>query len=217
MFAGHPSLSAPLASLTAELDQIESVFYAVGGSNRVTEYRVEYRPAEDGCLVSLFDAWNRFLRALMLGCAAGTVEGLSGALYSPVTAMAEPAAIAHINANRSGTQIRTVKGEPYWYDLRATADLCSVLGLANAGQIVGAVTASHIQLGPFLIPSPLEEIRLCRNFVAHKGASTFAAAQTAAGVAFADLISHLRSKRSGVELFSDWKESCRAVAITAAQ
>lgn len=215
--AGLPSLATPVAGLTAELDQIESVFYASTGSNRVTEYKVAYRPAEDGCLVSLFDAWNRFLRLLLLTSASGPVEGLSGQTYTPRTPRTEPQALAHINANRRGTNIKTTNGEPKWYDLRATADLCTVLQLGNGPQIISAVTASHIQLGPFVVPSPLDEIRECRNFVAHKGDGTLGAARAAAGVHFADLIAHVRSKRSGVELFSDWKESCRTIALAAAQ
>lgn len=211
---GLPSLSTPVTVLAAELDQIESVFYASTGSNRVTEYVVPYRPAEDGCLVSLFDAWNRFLRVLLLMSAAGPVEGVSGQTYAPATVRTEPEALAQI---RRATRVRTTGGEPKWYDLRYVADLCAALELENGGQIVSAVTASHIQLGPFLVPSPLDEIRECRNFVAHKGDGTLAAARDAAGVRFADLVEHVRSKRSGVELFSDWKESCRTIALAAAQ
>src|SRR5207248_1665955 len=99
----------------------------------------------------------------------------------------------------------------------AIADLTSILGLANESQIVAAVTAYQVQLGGFTIPNPLEEIRCCRNFVAHKGPLTLADVVSHAGPAFSDMRRHMRSKRHGVELFSDWKEGCLAIAAAASQ
>jgi hypothetical protein len=215
--SGPKSLSDVVGQFIAEADQIESVFYASTGMNRVTEFTIPYAPAEDGCLVSLWDAWNRFVRRLCLTSCAGGVEGLSGTRYTPTTARSEANALTHIRGNSKGTKIRVVGGEPYWFDATAIADLTAVLGLSNANQIVGAITASHIQLGPFTIPNPLEDVRVCRNFIAHKGDGTLTQVRAVAGAAFTDLCQHVRSKRYGVELFSDWKESCRSIAIAAAQ
>ncbi len=214
---GVPSLRIAVDQFTAETDQIESAFYQSTGMNRVTEFAIPYAPAEDGCLVSLWDAWNRFVRRFCLMSCASAVEGLSGTRYAPVTARSEIDALNHIRANSKGTRIRIVAGEPYWFDATAIADLAKILGLPNARELVGAVTASQVQLGPFLIPNPLDEIRVCRNFVAHKGAGTLSQVRTAAGPGFTDLCAHVRSKRHGVELFSDWKEGCRAIAMAAAQ
>jgi hypothetical protein len=214
-------LGRPLAPvvdhLRAELDQIESIFASCRGSSAVAVYRVPYQPSEDGCLVSMWDAWNRFIRSLCLTSCSGTTQGLSGASYHPTAPMTEAQALTHLLRNKGGTQIVVTAGEPRWYDVRALPDTTAVLGLANASVIVGAVSAYQIQLGAFHISNPLEEIRACRNFVAHKTASTFAQAQTHAGTRFPDLISHVRSKRLGVEVFSEWKEGCLAIAEAAAQ
>ena len=214
---GYPSLNGVVQSLTHELDQIESVFYATTGMNTVGEYVIRYSPAEDGCLVSLWDAWNRFIRRLLLACSAGGVEGLSGAAYVPVVARNETAALAHISANVKATKIRIVQGEPYWFDVTAIADFTSVLGLTNAAVIDSAIMASSVQLGPFTVRNPLEEIRLCRNFVAHKNDGTLSQMAAYIGAGFTDLCTHVRSKAFGVERFSDWKEACRTIAIAASQ
>lgn len=180
-------------------------------------YRVPYMPTEDGCLVSLWDAWNRFLRALCLTSCRGVSQGLSGAAYTPTVAMTEAQAYTRIIANKKGKGYTVTAGEPKWYNARGLPDLATVLGLANDTIIVGAVTASNLQLGPVTIANPLEEIRVCRNFVAHKTDGTLREAQLVAGSPFPDLMTHLRAKRSGVETFSEWKEACLALAEAAAQ
>lgn len=217
VFPSAPSLAPLVDSFRAELDQIEGVFYSVGGTNTVDQYRIVYAPAEDGCLVSLWDAWNRFVRRLLLTCSSGQVLGLAGGTYSPTVPRAEPAAIAHILANRRNTNIRVVAGEPYWYDVTAAADFTQVLGLANGNEIVNALTATTIQLGAIAIPNPLEEIRICRNFVAHKGDGTLGQVAGYSAPPFESLRRHVRTKRYGVEVFSDWKEGCLAIAVAAAQ
>lgn len=214
---GLPSLNVVVASLTSELDQIESVFVASGHLNTVDQYSIVYAPAEDGCLVSLWDAWNRFVRGLLLACCGGGVEGLSGSPYHPAVSRNEAEALAHINANRSGTNIKCVRGQPSWYDVTAIADLTALLGLVNAAQIVAAITATNIQLGIVTVPNPLEEIRRCRNFVAHKNPVTLGDVQGYTGAHLVNLRTHVRSKRFGVELFSDWKEGCLSIAAAAAQ
>lgn len=216
-FGVLPSLSVVTSGFTAELDQIESIFSRCKGMSQVSEYTISYSPSEDGCLVSLWDSWNRFVRRLFLTCASGGVEGLSGQSYFPATTRTEASALTHIASHRRGTKIRIVGGEPYWFDVAASADLGQVLGLSNSNTVVSALTASQIQLGPFLISNPLEDIRLCRNFVAHKNPGTLSEMIRVAGPGFQDLPNYLRSRRSGVELFSDWKEACRVIAMAACQ
>jgi hypothetical protein len=126
-------------------------------------------------------------------------------------------ALNQIRSNARGTKINLFAGEPKWFDVLALSDLTVVLGLANSVQIVSAITASSIQLGPFIIANPIEEIRRCRNFVAHKGDGTLAQVRAHVGAGFTDLCHHVRSKQYGVDLFSDWKEGCGAIAIAAAQ
>lgn len=212
-----PSLRPFVDVLRQELDQIESVFYAAHTLSSVDQYQLLYAPAEDGCLISLWDAWNRFMRSILLACASGPIEGLSGAVHSPAAARSAADAVAHIRAHVRGTNIRLVRGEPAWYSLAAVSDFVSVLGLGNGATIVGAVTSTYVTFGPFSLRNPLEEIRVFRNFVAHKCDTTLAdiRAYTVAGLS--DLRQHIRFKRQGVELFSDWKEGCLAIAEASAQ
>lgn len=214
---GPRPLAVVVDRLRNELDEIESIFASCLGGNAVRAYRTPYMPTEDGCLVSLWDAWNRFLRALCLTSCRGATEGLSGSTYTPTAALTEAQALAHILASRRGNNYTVTAGEPRWYDARGLPDLTAALGLANDTVIVGAVTASHLQLGPIRVSNPLEEIRFCRNYIAHKTAVTLRSAQAVAGTTFPDLITHVRAKRSGVETFSEWKEACLAVAEAAAQ
>ncbi len=200
-----------------ELDEVESIFSSCHGGSAVRSYRIPYMPTEDGCLVSLWDAWNRFLRALCLTSCRGPTQGLSGTIYFPTAAMTEAQAYARIINSKKGRSYSLTAGEPKWYNAAGLPDLTAVLGLANDTVIVGAVTASTLQLGPISIENPLEEIRLCRNFVAHKTDATLREAQVVAGSAFPDLMTHVRAKRSGVETFSEWKEACLALAEAAAQ
>jgi hypothetical protein len=204
-------------ALTDELDQIESIFASCVGGRTVSGFAFPYIPTEDGCLVSLWDAWNRFVRSLLLTCAAGPVMGLSGTTYQPATPRNEATALARIVANKKGTFIKVVMGEPKWFDATAIADLTTVLQVQNATQIVNAITATNVVLGTYVTANPLEEIRACRNFVAHKGKSTTQEIIAHVGSGFADLCTHVRSKRAGVEVFSEWKGGVLAIAATAAQ
>jgi hypothetical protein len=212
-----PSLAPVVDQLRAELDQIESIFFASTGTSVVREYQLHYAPAEDGCLVSLWDAWNRFMRNLLLTCSAGPVLGLGGSTYVPTVPRNPAAAVAHITSHLNGTQIKVIRGEPQWYSVPATPDFVRLLSLSNGPAIVGAVGASTVQLGSFPIANPLEEIRVCRNFVAHKSDVTLRDVMSFAVSGLSSLRDHVRAKRYGVELFSDWKEGCLAIGIAAAQ
>jgi hypothetical protein len=210
-------LSTVVNAFGDELDQIQSVFASCNSDSVVATPQYTYRPTEDGCLISLWDAWNRFVRQLLLACSAGTVHGLSGATYAPATVRDEGASLHHIRISKKGTHIKITAGEPHWFDARVIADLTSILGLGNATVIVGAVAAYQVQLGAFPVANPLEEIRLCRNFVAHKGSATLNSVTSLIGGRTFDLCKHVRSKRYGIETFSEWKEACRAIAEGAAQ
>src|SRR5438477_12745340 len=104
------------------MDQIERIFGSVTWTNSVDQYRLLYAPAEDGCLVSIWDAWNRFVRSLMLTCASGPVQGLSGTTHVPSTVRGETAAISHITSSHRGTFIRVIRGEPQWASAKAVPD-----------------------------------------------------------------------------------------------
>jgi hypothetical protein len=202
-----------------ELDEIELSFASYLGHAAVSGFSMPYVPSEDGCLVSIWDAWNRFLRSLVLNAAGGAVPGLSGRTYIPVNSRSEAQAISHLRANQRGKAYRLIGGEPKWFDLRALDDIMQTLELErdNVDTVMSALGASTVVLGPVSIKNPLEEIRICRNFVAHKCPSTLGDVGRYLSSPLMSLSTHLRQYRSGVETFSEWKESMLALAAASAQ
>lgn len=210
-------LADVLDQFESEVDSLESIFCTRRGRRSVRAHGYDYVPIEDGCLVSLWDAWHRFVRTLVLTCAAGPVLGLSGTLYRPAIERTEAQALADMASNKKGNNFGIVNGEPKWGGLPNLPDILNFLGLSNAGVILGAVTASHVQLGPISAPNPLEEVRKCRNYVAHKSPPTLADVTTYTRGPFVDLSTHLRQMRSGVEAFSEWRDCFVTIAGSAAQ
>jgi len=202
-----------------ELYEIESIFGTCVGGRTVPGFTIPYTPTEDGCLVSMWDAWNRFLRALTLNAAFGTFVGLSGAAYSPALPRIEALAMAHLAADRKGKAYNLIEGEPKWYNASHLADVMSTLGLDTTYSqgVIAAIGANIVSLGPAVITNPLEEIRTCRNFVAHKAAATLAHVGQYAQDQVGSLSTHLRHRRGGVETFSVWREGLSAIAAAAAQ
>lgn len=217
MTLAGPALVAVVDHLRDELSEIESIFAGCIGDRSVARYRVPYVPSEDGCLIALYDAWVRFMRELLLTSCSGPVLGLAGHTHIPATARNSQTAIDHLRRNRRGTKISFLGGEPKWADAAAVSDLTTVLGLANGGTIVSAVTASAVTLGVTTVPNPLEQIRACRNYVSHKGPTAMAQVRVAIAGQFSDMTSVLRRRHLGVEIFSEWIESCLALAEVAAQ
>ena len=215
-----PTRTVPLSEVTdrfvAELDQIESAFYKCRGHSTVEGY-ISYVPTEEGCLFAMWDAWSRFLRTLVVTVSAGPTQSLAGITYTPTSIRTERDVLDYLLANKSGQNYRFVNHEPNWHDERAISDIVTVLSLPNASTIIGSVTTTTVVLGPIVVESPLAEIRTARNFCAHKNWRTFADVGGFGGGTFSTLSDHMRRRRSGVETFSEWKESLEAIAASAAQ
>ena len=217
--AQPPALSEVVDAFISELDQLESIFATCAGHRSVHGYKHPYVPTEDGCLVSLWDAWNRFLRALVILSASGPVMGLRGIVYSPGQARTEAEVLAHLARSKRSYSYKITRGEPNWYIAAAFADIvnCLQLDAKQIPEITGPIAASIVHLGPVSVANPLEEIRTCRNFVAHKNDLTHREMVAFSQGAFVDLSRHLRKKRSGVEAFSEWKDCMTALAEASAQ
>lgn len=213
---GTGTLADVMDDFVRELDEIESVFTNHKGARTVVGFQFAYTPAEDGCLISLWDSWTRFVRSIVIYSASRPVTGLSGNTYVPTNNRNESQVLADLIANRSGNNFRINNGEPAWADPNCLADIVNFLGLQNGYIIVNAVGASTVHLGPIAVANPLKEIRLCRNFVAHKSQPTLNDVLAFARSPFVDLSTHLRERRSGIEAFSEWKDCLAALASSAA-
>ncbi|MFF4591791.1 hypothetical protein [Amycolatopsis sp. NPDC001319] len=198
-----------------EVDEIEIAFASSNSCDHVTQFSMQYAPHVDGCVVSLWDAWNRFLRAVVMASAAGKISGYSKVAYQPSTVLSENGVLAFLAANKKQLGVRLIDGEPNWYNVKQLASIASGLGLQNASQIVGSIGASSISLGASgSISNPIEDVRLVRNYIAHKTKSKMAEVQRLSGfVPNGHVTLYLWSKSSGgVERFSNWITALKAVA-----
>ena len=190
-------------SFTAEIREIEAAFVLSDLTARVTGYVMPYVPHDDGCVVSLWDAWNRFLRRLSLTSCAGPVLGISGATYSPASSLSEVNALSVVRLKQN--RIQTVRGEPKWYNVTALSNILTVLGVQNNSVIIGAIGATNISLGTLSVVNPLAEIQSIRNFIAHKHASTLNDVRGYMGRGIVDVHAHLRERTvGGLPRFSEW-------------
>lgn len=209
------SLGSIVRAFEAELGQIERSFHECENHSLVRGY-IEYLPAEEGCLFAIWDAWSRFLRTIAMACSAGPVEGMSGQIYRTEKPRTEPEVLEYLHESKNGQKYRFVNGEPSWHVSTQFCDIVTVLELQNAAALIGAVTASQVVLGPVIVDSPLEEIRIARNFSAHKNWKTFQDI-SAFSESFTTLSDHVRKRRSGVTTFSEWVECLLSLAVAAAQ
>ncbi|MEV0294235.1 hypothetical protein [Nocardia sp. NPDC050710] len=209
-------LSSIAADLEREVFEIELAFEACSHHDSITGFNTTYGAGEDGCVVSLWDAWNRFMRALILTSCAGPFEGASGHLYTPPNVFIESAALLELKKAAKKTNIKVVRTEPNWYDSLATADFCSALSLPNAAVITSAVQSSQIvDFTGAIVPNPLSEVRKMRNYIAHKNHLTFSDI-TALGLSSNDpraFISQIVT--GGTSRFTEWTTGLIAVANAA--
>jgi len=200
-----------------EVTEIEQVFCLSAGATSVSSRVVDYDPRDDGCVVSLWDSWNRFMRGLILSCASTQVIGTSGRIYAPARVQSEAQTVVLlVRASKSrSNSIRAMAGEPSWYDQRGLADVVNELRLSNGQQIVMSVTSSSVSLGEgFLASNPIEEVRTVRNFIAHKNDATLARART---YMTGHVTNHTHELMvGGVSRFRQWVDTFVAIAETAA-
>lgn len=114
---------------------------------------------QEMCVIRLLDAWARFCRELILISAS----------ERPLTATGTRLPLAPgIRGRKDALKIlRTVyykfPWEPRWIDAQASLRAASLLKVANY---------STISAGIAVTPSPLEDLRRLRNFLAHRNEGT---------------------------------------------
>lgn len=201
-----------------EAREIESAFLTSWECDHVTQYSVSYAPHVDGCVVSLWDAWNRLLRRIVMQCCASDTVGLGGQTYKPFAYRTEQDVLDFLDTKKNRLHISLIEREPKWYNVHALNSITTVLGLQNSTQIIAAIGASRVNLGPTgTISNPLEDIRLVRNFIAHKAPSTLLSVQRIMGSLPTDTVhSYLWAKvLGGAERFSTWVTAMCALADAA--
>lgn len=213
-------LSAVVNKFDREAAQIEDVFSRNDEPSKIDGYRFPYCPLDDGCVVAIWDAWNRFLRELLLTSCGFQVIGVSGSAYLPTRIRPEKDALDALALASKSRQnrIRVTRGEPHWFDQIAIIDMVELLQLGNRTEISSAVTSSQISIGSGIsLINPIGEIREIRNFIAHKNEVTHRSIQkylTSAHIGISDYLHD--TQVGGLSRFSEWVDGLRAVASAAA-
>lgn len=203
------------AKFRAEVKEIEEAFLSTENSPRVTQYMMRYAPHADGCVISLWDAWNRLLRNTVLLSASGPVRGLGGNIYSPRIPRTETEVFVHLKKVNKRVSLGLVFGEPNWYNLQRLPDVIDCLDLGNSIQIYASASSSNVILGATgSVPNPLSEIQEIRNFIAHKTNHRLSTIRAMiGGSSDNDVHRYLWSKtQGGVERFSLWVSTVCSVA-----
>lgn len=201
-------------AFSAELEEIALLFATCSEHNSVSGY-IKYYPTEEGCLFAIWDAWNRFVRRMILTSVEGETIGTSGVVYQPGNIYTEVSALQHLQANRGrGSSYKFTNGEPNWYVPAAAVEMAQSLGAPNVNAISGALLSSTVVLGPAVVSVPLEEIRISRNFCAHKNWKTMQDLRRF-DPNVATLREFLRVKNAGSHRFDDWLDALNAIAEAA--
>lgn len=208
------------ANFADEVQAIRDVFLEGHAARDVECDVLPYCPLDDGCVVSLWDAWNRYMRNLYLTSAAGESTGVSGTVYAPAVARTEPESLSELRAaaRLKGSGIALAKDEPKWFMTSSVYAIASCLGLANGSVIANALTQTNVLLGGgFWVPIPLEEIRRVRNYIAHKSRGVAESLLQEMGPGVSDLSGYLRQPtRGGSTRFDDWCDALIGLAWDAA-
>lgn len=216
------SLVATALEFEHEVDQIQEWFLAGSTVGVVQHSPFPYAPLADGCIVSLWDAWNRFVRRLLLTCACGEVQGAGGSVYRPGRDRSEAIALTHLEVEKQAGKSYQLafgkKGEPKWYIVKDSFEIAATLELENGPTVGAALTASQIYLADdIVVANPGSDLQTLRNYMAHKSDLNFSkVAKTLPVAGHADMDSFLRSRtRGGSQIFCDWADAMVALGHAA--
>src|SRR5271156_1740337 len=143
---------------------------------------------QEMCVIRLLDAWSRFCRDLVLKSASEQPFTVGGARL--------PLAPGIAGRNDALRALRAVytkfPWEPRWFDAQACLRAANILRIANYSTVSSGLAVS---------PSPVEDLRRLRNFLAHRNEGTATEVRAAAvniGMPpTADVIGILRNVKSG--------------------
>lgn len=212
--SGRP-LGPLVQAFVAEINQIEGVFATCVRAPTVTGFKVPYAPTEDGCLVSLWDAWSRFLRSVVLECASGPVMSLNGNRYIPTVRRSETQVFIDLESHPDAKVLfGMTNGEPNWHHSSSFQSVVDFLGLPNANLMTTAIGSTWITGRGGKVKNSIREIQACRNFVAHKSDYTLNRVSRYSSTPFVGLSAHMRTLTGKIERFSEWKNCLGSVAVS---
>lgn len=116
------------------------------------------------CVIQIHDAWARFCRELVLQSAAEVPTTLSGTIVARAPGINSRADVLPLlRSTYKGKIAKSKDWEPKWAIATQCIDAIFRLNLANRANLSAAIGIS---------PSPLEDLRQVRNFIAHRSMET---------------------------------------------
>jgi hypothetical protein len=106
-------------------------------------------------IISLFDAWSYYCRNLIVYSSVGSISTASGRLLPAGRFRSIHDAILFSRTDRNGV----VQDEPRWHDAPTAIALARKFSVSNLSEIANALGDTN---------SPVNQIRLLRNFCAHE-------------------------------------------------
>lgn len=167
--------------------------------------------AIEACVIRLHDCWARYCRELIFCSAAESPLTLSGAVLAKAAGVvSRKDVIPLIKAGFKASKRSLPFGEPRWADSAQCMDSVKILSLSNSSTILAAIGST---------PSPSDDLRKVRNYIAHRNESTAKELQSVAKTlpAAKDLYSLLSNPLppTGTSVFEQWILQLRVIAIAA--
>lgn len=149
-----------LGQFSSPAATVQSRFPVPTGSVRLhTGCITPHRYCREMCVVRLYDAWGNFCRELIVqsaGCEPTTKSGIRVPLAPKIAKRNDVIPVLMSTyANRTR--------EPYWPSPYESVDAATRLKIANATTVTSAIGVT---------PSPLPDLRVVRNFAAHRNEET---------------------------------------------
>ena len=197
---------------TALLSQVVSASTHLSNSNNYHSSQGKF--AIDMCVMRLHDAWARFCREVVVFSAYAEPLTANGTKLPRVPGITKRSQVIPflISTYRKRTQ------EPSWYLAQDCIDAARRLQIANYSAISGGIGLSF----PNLHSPPNDQLRVLRNFLAHRNPDT---AKEANQIGQSFNISRVENPSSlitlvippGITIFAFWINSLRLMASLSIQ
>jgi hypothetical protein len=162
-------------------------------------------------LVELHDAWSRFTRDVVCLSTFASPKTLLGATVAPSPGFTSRSAVLLHLQTTWGVKPKWTTWEPHWYDAAEALKATQLLRLSNRATVSASLGA---------VDNPEADVRVVRNFLAHRGPNT--AAKVSAFAQRMNLgrdvnVDHLlhSTVAPGRSLLDDWVFAFRRVAQAA--
>lgn len=203
---GSSAFIRPLRSFMRETIWLCEEFSLCSQDRESTRNRL----AAEMITVRLHDSWSRFCRELIIISARGNVVTLGGVKLKPCLSTIKTRDDVIVELLKKYRN-KDRRNEPFWYSATECISAGQKLGIGNLSTITAALGASN---------SPAHELRIVRNFYAHRKKTTaLGAIQTGKfnGPHSPQVFQLSAFTNGGVTILESWKYDLIAIATAAAQ